>query len=82
MSPGGEAEAPARPAAAARSAALNRHARHDHGKHESGVRCSPSSRRPGGRTCASPSDLAEEVIRLEGYDNVPVKMPRAAAGRG
>jgi phenylalanyl-tRNA synthetase beta chain len=29
-----------------------------------------------------PSDLAEEVIRLEGYDNVPVRMPRAAAGRG
>jgi phenylalanyl-tRNA synthetase beta chain len=29
-----------------------------------------------------PSDLAEEVIRLEGYDNVPVRMPRAAGGRG
>jgi phenylalanyl-tRNA synthetase beta chain len=29
-----------------------------------------------------PSDLAEEVIRLEGYDNVPVRMPRAAAGKG
>ena len=29
-----------------------------------------------------PADLAEEVIRLEGYDNVPVWMPRAAAGHG
>jgi phenylalanyl-tRNA synthetase beta chain len=29
-----------------------------------------------------PADLAEEVIRLEGYDNVPVRMPRAAAGKG
>jgi phenylalanyl-tRNA synthetase beta chain len=29
-----------------------------------------------------PSDLAEEVIRLEGYGNVPIRMPRAAAGHG
>jgi phenylalanyl-tRNA synthetase beta chain len=29
-----------------------------------------------------PSDLAEEVIRLEGYENVPIRMPRAAAGHG
>jgi phenylalanyl-tRNA synthetase beta chain len=29
-----------------------------------------------------PRDLAEEVIRLEGYENIPVRMPRAAAGRG
>ncbi len=28
------------------------------------------------------SDLAEEVIRLEGYENIPVRMPRAPAGRG
>src|SRR6516225_9702329 len=28
------------------------------------------------------ADLAEEVIRLEGYANVPVRMPRALAGRG
>ena len=40
------------------------------------------SRRPGGRTCTDPCDLAEEVIRLEGYENVPVRTPRAAAGRG
>jgi phenylalanyl-tRNA synthetase beta chain len=30
----------------------------------------------------TPIDLAEEVIRLEGYDNVPVRMPHASAGRG
>jgi phenylalanyl-tRNA synthetase beta chain len=29
-----------------------------------------------------PSDLAEEVIRLEGYENIPARMPRAPAGRG
>src|SRR5262249_20490677 len=29
-----------------------------------------------------PADLAEEVIRLEGYANVPVRMPRARAGHG
>ncbi|MGH3200102.1 MAG: phenylalanine--tRNA ligase subunit beta [Streptosporangiaceae bacterium] len=28
------------------------------------------------------ADLAEEVIRLEGYENVPARMPRALAGRG
>ena len=29
-----------------------------------------------------PWDLAEEVIRLEGYENIPVRMPRATVGRG
>ena len=29
-----------------------------------------------------PADLAEEVIRLEGYENVPARMPRALAGHG
>jgi phenylalanyl-tRNA synthetase beta chain len=29
-----------------------------------------------------PADLAEEVIRLEGYENVPIRRPRAFAGRG
>ena len=29
-----------------------------------------------------PSDLAEEVIRLEGYENIPARMPRAPAGHG
>jgi phenylalanyl-tRNA synthetase beta chain len=29
-----------------------------------------------------PADLAEEVIRLEGYENIPVRRPLAFAGRG
>jgi phenylalanyl-tRNA synthetase beta chain len=29
-----------------------------------------------------PADLAEEVIRLEGYESIPSRMPRALAGRG
>ena len=29
-----------------------------------------------------PADLAEEVIRLEGYENIPVRQPRALAGHG
>ncbi|MGE7436282.1 phenylalanine--tRNA ligase subunit beta [Kitasatospora sp. NPDC001175] len=29
-----------------------------------------------------PYDLAEEVIRLEGYDNVPARMPTVPPGRG
>jgi phenylalanyl-tRNA synthetase beta chain len=29
-----------------------------------------------------PADLAEEVIRLEGYGSVPVRLPRALAGQG
>jgi phenylalanyl-tRNA synthetase beta chain len=69
-------------AAAVRRASLNRHAQHDHGKHEGAARIltvAPPSWRPDLR---HPSDLAEEVIRLEGYDNVPVRMPRATAGHG
>ncbi len=40
---------------------------------------SPPSWRP---DLTDPADLAEEVIRLEGYENIPVRMPRATAGRG
>ena len=29
-----------------------------------------------------PADLAEEVIRLEGYESIPSRMPRALAGTG
>ena len=39
----------------------------------------PPSWRP---DLTDPADLAEEVIRLEGYGNVPVRLPRATAGRG
>jgi phenylalanyl-tRNA synthetase beta chain len=39
----------------------------------------PPSWRP---DLSDPNDLAEEVIRLEGYENVPVRLPKAPAGRG
>ena len=39
----------------------------------------PPSWRP---DLTDPADLAEEVIRLEGYGCVPARMPRALAGRG
>ncbi len=39
----------------------------------------PPSWRP---DLVDPADLAEEVIRLEGYENIGARMPRAAAGRG
>jgi phenylalanyl-tRNA synthetase beta chain len=39
----------------------------------------PPSWRP---DLTDPADLAEEIIRLEGYENVPARMPRALAGRG
>ena len=53
------------------------HARHEHTGQPLLVR--PPSWRP---DLTDPSDLAEEVIRLEGYENIPVRMPRATAGRG
>ncbi|WP_026404193.1 phenylalanine--tRNA ligase subunit beta [Actinomadura rifamycini] len=39
----------------------------------------PPSWRP---DLVDPNDLAEEVIRLEGYQNIPVRAPRPAAGKG
>jgi phenylalanyl-tRNA synthetase beta chain len=39
----------------------------------------PPSWRP---DLTDPADLAEEVIRLESYENIPSRMPRALAGRG
>jgi len=43
------------------------------------LQVTPPSWRP---DLTDPADLAEEVIRLEGYENIPVRMPRALAGRG
>lgn len=60
----------------------NRYQRPDRGKHDRSkqmLAVMPASWRPDLRY---PWDLAEEVIRLEGYENVPVRTPRAAAGRG
>src|SRR5215470_7851384 len=53
------------------------HARHEHTGRQLLVRA--PSWRP---DLTEPADLAEEVIRLEGYENIPVRMPRAPAGRG
>jgi phenylalanyl-tRNA synthetase beta chain len=39
----------------------------------------PPSWRPDLR---DPNDLAEEVVRLEGYENIPARAPRSVAGRG
>jgi phenylalanyl-tRNA synthetase beta chain len=64
------------------SAHTPEHAAAEHARHERGgqpLLVRPPSWRP---DLTDPSDLAEEVIRLEGYDNVPVRMPRAPAGRG
>ena len=55
---------------------------HDHGRHDrSGLMLlvTPPSWRP---DLTDPADLAEEVIRLEGYQNIPVRAVRAVGGRG
>jgi phenylalanyl-tRNA synthetase beta chain len=77
-----EGSVTATPPEARAAGAANRHPRHEHGKHDRGTRTLtvvPPSWRP---DLVNPSDLAEEVIRLEGYENIPARMPRAAAGRG
>ncbi|HEX9042024.1 MAG TPA: phenylalanine--tRNA ligase subunit beta [Trebonia sp.] len=59
------------------------HGAHDHGgSHDRQLTVllvTPPSWRP---DLTDPADLAEEVIRLEGYGNVPVRQPRATAGQG
>src|ERR1700728_2614630 len=55
---------------------------HDHGRHDRQhmvLLVTPPSWRP---DLTDAADLAEEVIRLEGYGHVPVPQPRATAGRG
>ncbi len=39
----------------------------------------PASWRP---DLTGPAELVEEVLRLEGYETVPIELPRAPAGRG
>ena len=53
------------------------HVRHDRSPQE--LHVTPPSWRP---DLTDPADLAEEVIRLEGYENIPVRTARAPAGRG
>jgi phenylalanyl-tRNA synthetase beta chain len=53
------------------------HAKHD--RQHTVLIVTPPSWRP---DLTDPADLAEEVIRLEGYGNVPVRQPRATAGKG
>jgi phenylalanyl-tRNA synthetase beta chain len=43
------------------------------------VTVTPPSWRP---DLSRPADLVEEVLRLEGYDTIPVTLPRLPAGRG
>jgi phenylalanyl-tRNA synthetase beta chain len=54
----------------------------EHGEHERPhpvLEVVPPSWRP---DLTDPADLAEEIIRLQGYANIPARMPRALAGRG
>ena len=64
-----------RPRSSHRSQA--QHGRHD--RQHMVLLVTPPSWRP---DLTDAADLAEEVIRLEGYSNVPVRQPRATAGPG
>jgi phenylalanyl-tRNA synthetase beta chain len=79
---GGSSAAGPSGAAAAEGVPPSRHVRHEHGRHDRAgliLVVVPPSWRP---DLTDPSDLAEEVIRLEGYERIPVRMPRAPSGRG
>jgi len=55
---------------------------HDHRRHDRPdltLLVTPPSWRP---DLTDPADLAEEVIRLEGYENIPVRQVRAIGGKG
>ncbi|HEX4657134.1 MAG TPA: phenylalanine--tRNA ligase subunit beta [Streptosporangiaceae bacterium] len=60
------------------------HARHEHTGQPPPASPSPFIVRPPSwrPDLTDPADLAEEVIRLEGYENIPVRKPRATAGLG
>ena len=70
------------PAGVASGQLTSRHTRPDHGRHDRTIRMllvTPPSWRP---DLTDAADLAEEVIRLEGYQNIPVGAVRAAGGKG
>jgi phenylalanyl-tRNA synthetase beta chain len=74
--------APWRAVAPGHAAAQEYGHEHEHGKRDRlpmVLLVTPPSWRP---DLTDAADLAEEVIRLEGYGNVPVRQPRATAGRG
>ncbi len=74
--------ASASPAGLASGQLTSRQARPDHGRHDRPellLLVTPPSWRP---DLTDPADLAEEVIRLEGYQNIPVRAAQAAAGHG
>jgi phenylalanyl-tRNA synthetase beta chain len=69
-------------ASAARASAAPAGQDHEHGKRDRQhmvLLVTPPSWRP---DLTDAADLAEEVIRLEGYSNLPVRQPRATAGGG
>jgi phenylalanyl-tRNA synthetase beta chain len=70
------------PAGLAAGHLTSKHPRHDHGRHDRPellLLVTPPSWRP---DLTDPADLAEEVIRLEGYHHIPVRATRAMAGTG
>ncbi len=71
------------PAGLATGQLTSRHLpRPDHGRHDRPellLVVTPPSWRP---DLTDPADLAEEVIRLEGYQHIPVRATRAMAGQG
>jgi phenylalanyl-tRNA synthetase beta chain len=70
------------PAGLAAGHLTSKHPRHDHGRHDRPellLLVTPPSWRP---DLTDPADLAEEVIRLEGYQYIPVQATRAMAGKG
>ena len=77
---GCEISQPAMPPVAGDGAAVGAADPQEHGRHDRAVLVvTPPSWRP---DLTDPSDLAEDVIRLEGYERIPVRLPRATAGRG